>query len=221
MARFGSFEFDPDRRQLVSAGGEIHLTPKAFDLLALLIGAAPRVVSKREIHARLWPNGVVSDSNIVGLVKELRRALSDDDRHAPLIRTAYRVGYAFNAPIQWADPSAAAWRWLVVNERRLPLFSGENLIGRDPQCHIWLDFATVSRRHARIVVSGAGATLEDLGSKNGSRVGGARVRSPVRLRNGDGITFGQLRARYREAGAGFPTATQASWPSRHSSSIEP
>ena len=50
MALFGSFEFDAARRQLSREGREVHLTPKAFDLLKVLLEAAPRVVPKGELH---------------------------------------------------------------------------------------------------------------------------------------------------------------------------
>ena len=61
--RFGPFTLDSDRRQLThSERGELHLTPKAFDLLALLVAEAPRVVRKGELHERLWPGTFVSDA---------------------------------------------------------------------------------------------------------------------------------------------------------------
>ncbi len=99
MARvsFRDFVLDPDRRQLLRDGIEVHLTPKAFDLLALLIERAPAVVTKVEIHERLWPATFVSDVTLAGLVKEVRQALGGD-RGAPAIRTAHRVGYAFAEP---------------------------------------------------------------------------------------------------------------------------
>jgi serine/threonine-protein kinase len=100
MVRFGSCDLDAERRRLSSAGRELHLTPKAFQLLVLLIDSAPRVVSKRELHDRLWPNGLVSDATLVGLVKELRRVLHDGPGDAPIIRTVYKVGYAFDAPLE-------------------------------------------------------------------------------------------------------------------------
>ena len=75
MARFGTFELDSQRRQLRRGEQDLHLTPKAFDLLSLLIDAAPRVVPKSELHQRLWPSGVVTDATLVGLVKEIRRVL--------------------------------------------------------------------------------------------------------------------------------------------------
>lgn len=210
MVRFESFEFDSVRRCLFSAGEEVHLTPKAFDLLALLIEATPRVVPKSELHGCLWPNGVVSDATLAGLVKELRRALAGPEPRPSLIRTVHRVGYALDTPIianeKRAWPKAA--RWFAAKDRTLPLAEGENLIGRDPQSKIWLDHSTVSRRHARIVVGSNGALLEDLGSKNGTSVDGIALSAPANLRDGDRVGFGQVFVTYRESSAGMPTVTQ-------------
>jgi DNA-binding winged helix-turn-helix (wHTH) protein len=214
MICFGSFEFDKDRRLLRRGAEGIHLTPKAFELLALLIEAAPRVVTKGELHDRLWRGGVVSDATLVGLIKEVRRALDDRDQAAPIIRTIHRIGYAFNAPIAPArspspSPSPEAVScWLISGERRFPLAGGENIVGRDPQANVWLDFATVSRRHARIHVGETGSTLEDLGSKNGTTIGETAVTEPVQLRSGVEIGFGQVRVTYREASTGHTTFTQ-------------
>jgi pSer/pThr/pTyr-binding forkhead associated (FHA) protein len=55
---------------------------------------------------------------------------------------------------------------------------------------LWIDDALVSRRHARIVIDETGAVLEDLGSKNGTRVRGKKIRSPARLVDEDLITIG-------------------------------
>jgi DNA-binding winged helix-turn-helix (wHTH) protein len=208
MPRFGSFELDSGRRQLLRDGRETHLTPKAFDLLCLLIDAAPRVVPKAELHQRLWPNGVVSDATLVGLVKEIRRALADHDRTAPLIRTAHRVGYAFNAPVVRRPPEPRMSRWLMAGRRRIALVDGENVVGRDPEASVWLDDSTISRRHARLVVSDTGTVLEDLGSKNGTTVGGVRLTAAVTLHNGDRFACGQILVTYRESDLGLPTATQ-------------
>lgn len=201
--RFGSFELDTERRQIARDGSAVHLTPKAFDLLRLLVENAPRVVPKRELHDRLWPRIVVSDWTLFGLVKEVRRALDDRDAKAPLIRTVHRVGYAFNAPLDLAS-SARPQRsrhWLVLNGNRLPLARGDNVVGRDPDAEVWLDDATVSRRHARIVVGDGGALLEDLGSKNGTSVGQTPLAESVALRDGDAVAFGDVRALYRESKA--------------------
>jgi DNA-binding winged helix-turn-helix (wHTH) protein len=208
--RFDSFELDAGRRQLFRDGRLIHMQPKAFDLLKLLVDAAPRVVAKSELHERLWPNGVVSDSTLVYLVKEIRRALGDRGRNEPMIRTAHRIGYAFDAPVTRAGTRAIPSRWLVAGERRIPLGDGEHIIGRDPEADVLLDYSTVSRRHARLVVSEAGAVLEDLGSKNGTTIGGTVLTAAMTLCNGDRFACGRVPLTYRESSAGMPTATQAS-----------
>lgn len=206
--RFGAFELDPSRRQLLRAGNLLHLTPKAFDLLSLLVDAAPRVVAKAEIHRHLWPGGAVTDATLVGLVKEIRRALSDT--RLEVIRTVHRVGYALDIGVMRASVSHDC-HWLTTGLRRLSLAEGENIIGRDPDADIWLDFATVSRRHARITVSHANAVLQDLGSKNGTSIGGVPLTGTVVLGDGDEFSCGQLRIVYRQSSAESPTATQVGY----------
>lgn len=210
--RFGRFEFDPVTRRVRREGVDVHLAPKAFDLLAALLDAAPRVVAKRELHARLWPGGVVADATLVALIKQLRAALDDRDRSAPLIRTVHRVGYALDIPSAPRAPvsSAAAARWLTLGHRRLPLASGENIVGRDEAASVRLDDPMVSRRHARILVSGAGALVEDLGSKNGTFIDGQPIAAgPMPLRNGLRLAFGTVLVIYGESGDGVPTLTHA------------
>ena len=206
--RFGSFCLDLPRRQLVRGAEAVHLTPKAFDLLALLIGEAPRVVTKPELHERLWPGTFVSDATLVSLVKELRRALEDCDRHRPIIRTVHRVGYAFCVATDIAPPNAPRFsHWLIVQGRRVVLQRGETVIGRDPLSTVCLDAAGVSRRHARIVVEEARVLLEDLGSKNGTLLGDARVSQAV-LQDGDRIHLGPVLLVYRASRSGMSTETQ-------------
>jgi DNA-binding winged helix-turn-helix (wHTH) protein len=215
--RFGAFTFHADRRQLLREGANVHLTPKAFDLLALLIERAPAVVPKPEIHVRLWPDTFVSDATLVGLVKELRRALLDDHQGA-IVRTAHRVGYAFADPVQAGTPSQAATRatcWLEAGPRRVPLQEGITTIGRDPTSTIWLDVAGVSRRHVQIVVEHGVASLEDLSSKNGTLVCDHPVRGRVTLRDGDAIQLATERLVFHASNGGMPTVTQPAEPSRH------
>src|SRR5262245_46285186 len=105
--RFGSFTLDSSQRRMVGAGGEVHLTPKAFDLLVLLIHHAPRVVPKADIHAVLWPQTFVSDAALVSLVKEIRRALDDRDASSRIVRTVHGVGYAFRAAVHAGGDGAS------------------------------------------------------------------------------------------------------------------
>jgi DNA-binding winged helix-turn-helix (wHTH) protein len=210
MVRFGSFEFDAATHRLRRDGSDIHLPPKAFELLGLLVKSAPRVVTKRELHSRLWPGGAVADATLVALVKQLRRALGDADRDAPLVRTAHRVGYALEVPVVSGERRAPkpAECWLLDGSRRVPLAIGENLIGRDAAAQVRLNDPAVSRLHARIVVTAAGTQLADLGSKNGTFCNGQRVDSePVTLRDGSELVFGTARFHYREPGTIGATLT--------------
>jgi DNA-binding winged helix-turn-helix (wHTH) protein len=212
MMRFGRFEFDAVTRRVRCEGVDIHLAPKAFDLLGALLDGAPRVVSKRELHARLWPGGVVADATLVALIKQLRAALDDRDRAAPLIRTVHRVGYALDIPPARGEPAtpAVAARWLTLGQKRLSLAIGENIVGRDEAATVRLDDPMVSRRHARIVVSASGAHVEDLGSKNGTFIDGQPIAAgPMPLRNGIELAFGTVLVVYGESASGVPTLTHA------------
>lgn len=209
MDRFGRFEVDTARRQLRCEGASVHLGPKAFELLRVLIAASPRVVTKAELHRHLWPRGAVADATLVALVKELRRALDDRDRRDPLIRTVHRVGYAFERPIERiATAVPAPVHWLVAGARRLPLSTGENVVGRTADAQVWVDHSTVSRRHARIVVTDGDARVEDLASKNGTSVGGSPVAAPLALRDGDRVAFGDAVFTYRRLDPSPSTVTQ-------------
>jgi DNA-binding winged helix-turn-helix (wHTH) protein len=208
IATFRHFKVDFSQRQLMRDDVVLHLTPKAFDLLAVLIEEVPRVVRKSELHERLWPSTFVSDATLVGLVKELRRALVDHDSSAPVIRTAHRIGYAFSAALDRKDSrEPAVSRWIVAGNRRIELHAAENLIGRDPACTVWLDAPGVSRRHARIVVGAQNTMLEDLGSKNGTTLREALVTAPTVLHDGDRIRVGLAVVTYHASTSGMPTET--------------
>jgi DNA-binding winged helix-turn-helix (wHTH) protein len=194
--RFGEFVLSEAERTLRRGALSVHLTPKAFDLLLVLASEAPRVVAKSELHRRVWPDTFVSDATLVGVIKELRRALDNGDRQGSLIRTVNRIGYALTlTPSQSAR--AESWHWLVSRGRHIALNAGENKIGRDPASAVWLDHAGVSRLHARVLVSDGEVTLEDLRSKNGTHVAGERLTDRVILRDGDRIDIGSEVMVYR------------------------
>ena len=193
--RFGPFALDLDTRQLTREHLEIHLTPKAFELLLILAQARPKVLSKATLLERLWPGTFVAEANLSNLVAEIRSALGD--RNRIWVRTAHGFGYAFcgdAVPLPETDRPVLdrPTCWLEWGRRRFPLSLGEHVLGRDPDVEIRLDASTVSRRHARLVVTADGAVLEDFGSKNGTRRGGAPVTTPVVLVDGDAIHVGSL-----------------------------
>jgi DNA-binding winged helix-turn-helix (wHTH) protein len=193
--RFGPFTLDLDTRQLTRGRREIHLAPKAFELLATLARARPKVLSKAVLQERLWPKTYVAEANLSNLVAEIREALSDP-AHAPrFVRTAHGFGYAFCGDASTLSSATGPDRpscWLEWGRRRFPLSEGEHVLGRDPDVEIRLDASTVSRRHARLVVTSERTVLEDFGSKNGTFHGSARVTAPVQLADGDSIRIGSL-----------------------------
>jgi len=209
---FAGFAFDSDTREVFRNDAAVPVSPKAFELLELLIRSRPRAVSKEEIHEQLWPKTFVSDASLSNLVAELRAAFGDDARRPAILRTVQRFGYAFIAEAyaprreSRRDP---AFR-LVWETREIGVPAGETLFGRDDDAAIWIDDAGVSRRHARIVVDGGRATLEDLGSKNGTFVNGTRVARPVRLTDGDRIQVGRATLVFRELSQVRSTQTQRS-----------
>jgi DNA-binding winged helix-turn-helix (wHTH) protein len=196
--RFGDCLLDSETRQLFVRGEEIHVHPKAFQFLELLLQNRPKAISKGTVHERLWPGTFVSDSTLTSLVAEVRQAIGDDAHESRFVRTVHRFGYAFCGQAQETRerPSEEGREksvcWVVRGRRRYALAPGESIIGRDPGAAVFIDDASVSRRHARILVSDDGATVEDLGSKNGTQVQGKRVEAPVPLTDGDQVRVGSV-----------------------------
>jgi DNA-binding winged helix-turn-helix (wHTH) protein len=209
--RFGEFALDLGTLQLTCGTRDTHLSPKALELLAVLIAHQPNAVSKADLVERLWPGTYVVEANLSNLVGEIRAKLDDRSRSGKYIRTVHGVGYAFCGDAR-AEKSARTGRvhcWLEWAGRRFPLPPGEHVIGRDPDADVRLDSTSVSRRHARLMVSARQTTLEDFGSKNGTFVGDARITAPTALADGDAIRIGSLLVTYHVRTGGSSTATVA------------
>jgi DNA-binding winged helix-turn-helix (wHTH) protein len=208
--RFGRCLFDGDARELRRDGVPQPLSPKAFQFLELLLQERPRAIAKQEIHERLWPTSFVSDSSLARLAAEVRSALGDDAKAPRLLRTIHRFGYAFSGDViaEAAAPGAApAQCRLVWAERQIPLAPGENLLGRASDVRVVIDLARVSRHHARIVVEGAKAVLEDLGSKNGTSLRGQPLKAAAELADGDEICIGPAVLVFRTSAGNSTTET--------------
>ena len=206
--RFGAFTLDLDTRQLLTRDRVVHLAPKAFDLLTALVLDRPKVLSKKALLERLWPDTFVSEANLSNILSEVREALGDNARSPSFVRTAHGFGYAFCGEAttlpDGGDPAPdSCGCWIEWGTRRFPLSAGQNVIGRDPDVEVRLDASTVSRRHASLVVKADGTVLEDRGSKNGTFHGGERISGPVRVADGDAISIGSVLVTFRaRAGAG-------------------
>jgi DNA-binding winged helix-turn-helix (wHTH) protein len=198
MIRFGAFLFDADARELRRGTKPVHLSPKAFRLLELLIGNAPKAVSKASLYESLWPSVFVEESNLKNLVSEVRAAIGEDARSPRFLKTVYAFGYAFRF-----DASASAARFRVTHlAREFELLPGENVLGRDSDVSVVIPMKSISRRHARITIAGVTATIEDLSSKNGTWVRGRRIAVPTELADGDEIRLGSVPLVFRATPAG-------------------
>jgi DNA-binding winged helix-turn-helix (wHTH) protein len=199
--RFDDCTFDSGTREIFRGGKEVHLHPKAFRLLEILIENRPRALSKAELHEKLWPGSFVSEANLASLAAEIRRGIGERGRGARTVRTVYGFGYAFSADAieeNRAAPPPAARYCLVQDKQEIPLVKGENILGRDRNATVHIDDSTISRRHARILVAGNGATVEELGSKNGTFVQGKKIEKARRLSDGDRIQVGSVVLTFRE-----------------------
>jgi DNA-binding winged helix-turn-helix (wHTH) protein len=201
---FGEFVLDGDTRELRRGQRVVSMSPKAFQLLEILVEHQPKAMTKGALQGLLWPSTFVVEKNIANLVGEIREALGDSAEHPRFVRTVHRFGYAFlDAPVaQAGDATAGApgpmprYR-LTWADGQIALGEGDHVLGRDPDTELFLDSQSVSRRHAMIRVSASGASLEDLGSKNGTFIGSRRIEAATPLADGDAIKIGAIRLTFK------------------------
>jgi TolB-like protein/DNA-binding winged helix-turn-helix (wHTH) protein/Flp pilus assembly protein TadD len=98
---FADFRLDPQNRVLRRGGATVPMTPKAFDLLLVLVQNAGRIVTKDELMKTVWPDSFVEESNLTQTVFMVRKALGEtaDRRY---ILTAQGQGYRFLVPVEEA-----------------------------------------------------------------------------------------------------------------------
>jgi DNA-binding winged helix-turn-helix (wHTH) protein len=197
VVRFGVFEADLATGELRRRGVKVALQEQPFQVLALLLENAGALVTRERLRQRIWPEAVFVDfeHGLNKAVSKLRRALGDSADSPRFVETLARRGYRFLASIEPAGgpPShprrQVAFR-LLWEGRTVPLAPGASVIGRDPDAAVWVEAASVSRRHAQVMVRADQATVEDLRSKNGTFVNGRRIEAPTDLADGDQIRVG-------------------------------
>jgi DNA-binding winged helix-turn-helix (wHTH) protein len=199
---FGECALDVHTRRLLRNDQEVHLSPKAFELLVMLIENRAKALSKPELQQKLWPSTYVLETNLAGLIAEIRHGLGDSADDPRYIRTMHRFGYWFIGTV--AEPGAPTTTlsthlrfWLLWEGRQIALSPGDNVLGRAPDATIWIDAPGVSRHHARICLEGVDATVEDLGSKNGTYLRGQPITMPSALSDGDQIRLGSVVVTFR------------------------
>jgi DNA-binding winged helix-turn-helix (wHTH) protein len=208
--RFGDCVFDGGTRETLRGGNSVRLPAKTFHLLELLLESRPNAISKEKLMEALWPGVFVAEGNLARLVAELREAIGDDSHEPKFVRTLHGFGYAFAGEaspavdFQQAGGSDVVFK-LVWNDREIALAEGESILGRDRDAAAWIDVHSVSRHHARVVVSGDRAALEDMGSKNGTLLNGESVTAPRALHDGDRVRIGTVEMTFRRYVGGIST----------------
>ncbi len=182
---------------LLSRGAEVvALPPKTFELFVALVRRAPGIVRRQELVDGIWPDEIVNDEALTQRVLLLRRALGDDPKEPRYIASMPRWGYRLVAtvrrlPAVERSAQAGASRFVLLHgDGVIALGEGETVIGRDTGVGVSIDSLHISRHHARIVVSEGHATLDDLGSKNGTQLNGKRILEATQLSDGDQIGVG-------------------------------
>ena len=217
QVRFGTLVLDSETRELLRDGHSVPLSPKAFDLLSILVADRPKAISKSDLQERLWPATFVVEKNLANLVSEIRDAIGDDPSNPRFIRTIHRFGYAFREELPRPEPSPSGGGAVsfVVKwpNGRITLDEGAHVlvrwIGFEMLLELFLNSPGVSRRHARITISAGRAAIEDLGSKNGTFVGDQRVDGSTSLGHGDIIGVGSVKLTLRIIQAPRSTETEA------------
>jgi eukaryotic-like serine/threonine-protein kinase len=100
---FGQFRMDLAERLLTCRSLAVPLPPKAFDLLALLVQHAGRLVEKECIIQALWPKTFVEEANVANLIGLLRKTLGDSPEKPEFIQTVPKRGYRFVATMSQAE----------------------------------------------------------------------------------------------------------------------
>ncbi len=210
-AFFADFALDTEQRQLSCDGKPVQLRAKALSLLECLVERRQGAVSKDDLMARLWPATFVTDASLTSLVKELRAALGDRAAEPRFVRGVRGYGYAFCADVRTEPgvplprPTSGREFRVAWQSREVALAPGENLLGRNHEAMVWVEHASVSRRHAIIRVAGERAAIEDCGSRNGTWICGERIAAPRELKRDDEIWLGKARLVFCVYAADAPT----------------
>jgi predicted ATPase/DNA-binding winged helix-turn-helix (wHTH) protein len=143
---FGPFSLSPSERLLTKDGKQVEIGGRSFDLLVVLTEQPGRVLSKRELLKRVWPDVVVEDGSLRFHMAGLRKLLGDGAEGARYIATQVGVGYAFVAQLERRRIPGSApnpTRFLIEEAGWAPAQTIQNLparlthlIGRDAELNM-------------------------------------------------------------------------------------
>src|SRR5215472_5719410 len=108
LYEFGPFRLDPVERRLLREGAGVPLSPKAFDILLLLVENSGHLLTKEELMRRIWPDAFVEEANLAQNISAIRRVLDGKGGGDQYIETVPKVGYRFSAPVRRFPSELAA-----------------------------------------------------------------------------------------------------------------
>src|SRR6185436_9218686 len=120
---FGPYRLDVGQRVLTRTGEAVSLTPKATEILTLLVANAGQLVGKDELLKQVWPDTFVEESNLTQNIFLLRRVLGDERPSPRYIETVVRRGYRFVGNVRvinGSDPGDASGDSRSLNDPRVP-----------------------------------------------------------------------------------------------------
>jgi DNA-binding winged helix-turn-helix (wHTH) protein/tetratricopeptide (TPR) repeat protein len=100
LYEFGPFRLDPNERLLRRDSQVVPLTPKAFDLLLVLLEHPGRLLEKETLLETVWPDSIVEEGNLADNISRLRKALGEGENGQKFIETIPRRGYRFVADVR-------------------------------------------------------------------------------------------------------------------------
>ena len=125
---FENVTVDTKEFRVIRGADQVFLTPRAFDVLVVLVQNAGRVVGKQEIFDSVWKDTFVTDNALVKIIRELRNTLGDDADDPHLIETVPKRGYRFIAEVtQEQEPVADR------NDGEMPVPASEPEIIEQPE----------------------------------------------------------------------------------------
>jgi len=201
--RLGDWLVEPELNRVSRGGSSYQLALKVMYVLVFLAEHAGTTVPKHRIIDAVWRTEFITENTLTQAIADLRRVLGDNARDPQFIETITKRGYRLIADVEILDdaapitPTTGLPCALVVDRQESALVAGDNLIGRATDAVVLLDSEEVSRHHAVVRVSMDSATLEDLGSKNGTLLWGSRFGSPTPLKDGDEIAIGPVVLTFR------------------------
>jgi DNA-binding winged helix-turn-helix (wHTH) protein/TolB-like protein len=165
LYEFSKFRLDPENHLLQSEGTPISLTPKAFEILLVLVENGNRLTTKEELMRKVWPDSFVEEANLTVNISALRKQLGEMPNGQQYIETVPKKGYRFAVPVMHsqADNHAANGRSVIPANKP----SREILVrGKDRRISTEVAVGNPSgtRSWLRLLMAGVGLSLVLLGA---------------------------------------------------------